>query len=206
MDRRNFLRLTAMSAAAAALPMRASTQSSVDMPNVILIVADQRTFGLSKATGFPLDTSPTLDHLQSSGIGFERNYCTTPVCVPSRTSMLTGRWPDAHHVRMNLQAKDAFFEKDIYQVAKSRGYRTALVGKNHTYLTKNDVDVWREYFHDGGPVDAQYANEDAAYDKWLHNLNFNVSEKPSRLNFPTGSSAMPSSLLIPQAINLSLCR
>jgi len=179
MDRRNFLRLTAMSAAAAALPMRASTQSSVDMPNVILIVADQRTFGLSKATGFPLDTSPTLDHLQSSGIGFERNYCTTPVCVPSRTSMLTGRWPDAHHVRMNLQAKDAFFEKDIYQVAKSRGYRTALVGKNHTYLTKNDVDVWREYFHDGGPVDAQYANEDAAYDKWLHNLNFNVSEKPS---------------------------
>ena len=58
MDRRDFLRLTAMSAATAAFPMRAKAQTPMEKPNLILIIADQRTFGLSKATGFPLDTSP----------------------------------------------------------------------------------------------------------------------------------------------------
>lgn len=91
--------------------------------------------------------------MQTEGMSFERNYCTMLLCVPSRISMLTGRWPEAHYVCMNLQAKDAFFEKDVYQVAKSQGYRTALMGKNHSYLTKNDVDAWHEYFHDGGPCE-----------------------------------------------------
>ena len=46
---------------------------------------------------------------------------------------------------MNLLAYDAFFSQDLYQVAKQTGYRTALTGKNHTYLTKDRVDVWREF-------------------------------------------------------------
>jgi hypothetical protein len=123
MDRRDFLRLTAMSAATAALTMRATPEMPIEKPNVILIIARQRTIGLSKDTGFPFDARRTLDRLQSSGVGFECNYCTAPVCVASRTSMLTGRWPKAHGFRTNLHANDAFFEKDSHQVAKSRGYR-----------------------------------------------------------------------------------
>lgn len=187
LERRKFLKLSAAASVAAALPRGGEAQApsgavaagKVETPNVVLIIADQRCYGLSKGTGYPLDTSPTLDRLQATGVGFERNYCTTPLCVPSRISMLTGRWPEAHHVRMNLQADAAYFEKDIYQVAKSRGYRTGLVGKNHTYLKKTDVDVWREYFHDGGPVDAGSPPETAAFDTWLKKLNFNVSEVPT---------------------------
>lgn len=187
MKRREFLKLSAMTAATTAIAstmaeaaeIQSAVQSTTDKPNIIFIVCDQRTYGLSKATGFPLDTSPTFDRLQSKGIGFEHNYCTIPACVPSRTSMLTGRWPEAHHVRMNLQAKAAYFEKDLYQVAKSQGYRTALVGKNHTYLEKKDLDVWREYFHDGGPIYPDSPKETAAFDQWLKDLNFNVSEGPT---------------------------
>lgn len=58
--------------------------------------------------------------------------------------MLTGRWPEAHHVRMKLQAGAAFFERDVYEVAKGQGYRRTLVGKNHTYLKKENLDVWNE--------------------------------------------------------------
>ncbi len=187
MERREFLKLSAMTAATTAITSTASmkaqtgsaSQPIIEKPNIIFIICDQRTYGLSKATGFPLDTSPTLDHLQSEGIGFQHNYCTIPACVPSRTSMLTGRWPEAHHVRMNLQPKAAYFEKDLYQVAKERGYRTALVGKNHTYLEKKDLDVWREYFHDGGPIYPGSPKETAAFDQWLKDLNFNVSEVPT---------------------------
>ena len=182
MQRREFLKLGSMAAAAAVGTQAGAAQAPggrVEKPNVVLVVADQLSYGLTKTTGYPLETCPTLDSLQRRGIGFEHNYCTIPLCVPSRISMLTGRWPAAHRVRMNLDAADAFFEKDIYQVAKGRGYRTGLVGKNHTYLKKGDLDVWREYFHDGGPHDGNSSADEVAYDKWLHDRHFNVVNEPT---------------------------
>ncbi len=185
MERREFLKLGALAAAAASSPeMLADARDTakpaeISKPNIIFIVADQRHYGLSKATGYPLDTSPTLDRLQRQGVGFERNYCTMPVCVPSRTSMLTGRWPNSTHVRMNLQAGDAFYGKHLYQVAKDRGYRTALAGKNHTFLRKTDLDFWREYSHAGGYLAPDAPPENAAFDKWLASLQFSVAQVPA---------------------------
>ena len=178
MDRRDFIKAAGMTLAARAMPPT-SAEAEVKKPNIILIIADQRRYGLSKATSFPLDTSPALDRLQFSGVGFQHNYCTTPLCVPSRISMLTGRWPEAHRVRMNLQAKDAYFTQDLYQVAKQRGYRTALVGKNHTYLTRADLDVWREFSHEGGYIAPDALPEVAKFDEWLKGLHFNVAQEPS---------------------------
>jgi arylsulfatase A-like enzyme len=108
MERREFLKVGAMATAVAASNSLSKAQTaSVERPNVIIFISDQRTYGLTKATGFPLDTSPTLDRLQRNGMGFEHNYCTMPLCVPSRTTMVTGRWANAHRVRTNLMAKDA---------------------------------------------------------------------------------------------------
>lgn len=180
MQRREFLRLMSSTAAVAALPGGlAAAAPPPQKTNLIIVICDQWSYGTTKAQGFPLDTMPTLDRLGAAGMAFPRNYCTTPLCVPSRTSMLTGRWPEAHHVRMNLQPKAAFFEKDLYQVAKAAGYRTALVGKNHTYLEKGDVDYWREYFHEGGTPDPNAPQIQKDYDHWLRALNFNVSDQPT---------------------------
>jgi arylsulfatase A-like enzyme len=178
MQRRDFLKIAGLTLAAKAVPPMHG-EATVEKPNIIVVIADQRHYGLSKATGYPLDTSPTLDRLQASGIGFRHNYCTTPLCVPSRISMLTGRWPEAHRVRMNLQAKEAYFSRDLYQVAKERGYRTALVGKNHTYMTKADADVWREFSHEGGYIPPTAPPEVAEFDKWIKSLHFNVAKEPS---------------------------
>jgi arylsulfatase A-like enzyme len=117
--------------------------------------------------------------MQEKGIGLERNYCTAPLCVPSRISMLTGRWPEAHRVRMNLQDQDAYFGEDLYQVARRRGYRTALAGKNHTYLRSPNVDVWREYTHVGGYVPPDAPKEVRDFEVWLQGLHMNMAEEPS---------------------------
>jgi arylsulfatase A-like enzyme len=178
MQRREFMKLAGSSLAIQAMPELRS-EEKLDKPNIILIIADQRHYGLSKATGYPLDTSPTLDRLQSRGIGFQHNYCTAPLCVPSRVTMLTGRWPEATHVRMNLQAGAAYYSQDIYQVAKKRGYRTGLTGKNHTYLKPEDVDVWREFSHEGGFIPPDAPADVADYDKWLKDLHYNVAQEPS---------------------------
>jgi arylsulfatase A-like enzyme len=184
MERRDFLKLASLSTVGTMVPEaveRASAQPAPPRtkPNIVLIVSDQHRAGLTKRSGYPLDTSPTLDSLAASGIGFERAYCATPLCVPSRITMLTGRWPEAHRVRMNLDPQDAYFEKDLYQVASEMGYRTGLAGKNHTYLRPESLDFWREYTHAGSSHSANETKENIEYDRWLKGLGFNVSLKPT---------------------------
>lgn len=183
MERRDFMKTASFSAVGAALASNGLAQTAEPgkkrSPNIIFIVSDQHRAGYSKRSGFPLDTSPTLDRLADRGIGFDRAYCASPLCVPSRISMLTGRWPDAHRVRMNLDPNDAFYEKDLYQVAKESGYKTGLAGKNHTYKKAGDLDFWREYGHWVGNIPAGAPKEYKEYDEWLGKLQANAAIEPT---------------------------
>ena len=183
MERREFLKSATLGAAGAVVAARATAQPvdapAEGTPNIIFIVSDQHRAGLTKRSGYPLDTSPTLDRLADAGVGFDRAYCTTPVCMPSRITMLTGRWPEAHHVRMNLDAPDAFFETDLYEVAKARGYKTGLAGKNHTYLRKIDLDYWSEYSHWSGWIPPDAPKEYKEYQTWLGGLQANAAITPT---------------------------
>ena len=130
-DRRDFLRIAGLSAIAPAVRGVAQTPatSGGNRPNLLIIMSDQHHAGFTKLSGFPLDTMPALDRLAESGAGFDNAYACAPLCVPSRVSMLTGRWPHAHRVRQNSAAEHAVFEKDIFDVAKALGYRTGWQGK-----------------------------------------------------------------------------
>jgi arylsulfatase A-like enzyme len=150
-----------------------------EQPNILIIISDQHRAGISKRAGYAVDTTPTLDRLAAQGVDFQRSYCTSPACVPSRVSMLTGRWPDAHRVRMNLDGKEAVYQKDLYQVAREQGYITGLTGKNHTYLTPDRVDFWREYGHGFGYVSPDAPASHKAFETWLTETNFNVSDRPT---------------------------
>jgi arylsulfatase A-like enzyme len=180
-ERRDFLKTTSIGALGAMIP--SATKSAAPEtgrgPNIVFIVSDQHRAGLTKRSGYPLDTSPMLDKLADGGVSFEHAYATCPLCVPSRISMLTGRWPEAHRVRMNLAAKDAFFEKDLYQVAKENGYRTGLAGKNHTYLKEGDLDFWREYGLAKGWMAPNGPEVYKEYEQWLRGLHANVSLSPT---------------------------
>lgn len=139
-------------------------------PNIIVVVSDQHRAGMTKATGYPLDTSPGLDAMAERGVRFDNAYATAPLCVPSRISMLTGRWPAAHRVRMNLAGQDAFYTRDVYDVAKAQGYRTGLAGKNHTYLRSESLDFWRSYSHTSGYRAPNADPSHAAFDAWMGEL------------------------------------
>ena len=166
------------------MPVMAQGEPTADAvaatrPNLVFIVSDQHRTGLTKRSGYPLDTSPTLDRLAEEGVGFDKAYCTTPLCMPSRTSMLTGRWPEAHHVRMNLDPGAAYFKKDLYQVAKERGYRTGLAGKNHTFLKKEDLDFWRSYNFGHGYMAPNAPQSYCDYDKWIGTLHADAALTPT---------------------------
>lgn len=66
MQRREFMKLSGLSLAAQ-MTRSVQAQEVMEKPNLIIIIADQRHYSLSKATGYPLDTSPALDRLAGLG-------------------------------------------------------------------------------------------------------------------------------------------
>ena len=174
-ERRQFLQAVT-GGVAASLIGRAETGPAAAGPNILVIMADQHRAGLTRRTGFPLDTMPNLDRLAEGGVAFERAYTTAPLCAPARVSLLTGRWPHAHRVRQNSATRAALFEQDLFHVAKAHGYRTGLAGKNHSHLDASRLDFWREYSHASGWKPAGGSRELDQYDAWMEHLNHGVSQ------------------------------
>jgi arylsulfatase A-like enzyme len=147
-------------------------------PNIIIIETDQQRADLTKREGFPLDVTPFVDSLARHGVWFNKAYCAAPACVPSRTSMLTGRFPNSTRVRSNHNVVDAYFQYDMIDVMKHCGYRTALVGKNHSYLKKADLDGFFEFGHQNA-FDADSDPEKKKYDEFIKTLNMHFYPDPA---------------------------
>lgn len=121
-------------------------------PNVVLIMTDQQRADLCGREGFPMDITPYVDSLAHQNTWFDKAYTVAPASSPARCSMFTGRFPSATHVRTNHNVLDVYYQKDMVHVFKEKGYKTALVGKNHSYLKPTDMDHWIEYGHWGKSV------------------------------------------------------
>jgi arylsulfatase A-like enzyme len=164
-------------------------------PNVVLIIADQLRADACKREGFALDTMPFLDSLATRSTWFNKSYCAAPACVPSRTSMITGRFPNATRVRSNWNIHDATYTADLVDVMKANGYTTALIGKNHTYLNKGHFDYWREYTHlaELGPV----SDEIKKVNQYLESTSFYFDPNPA----PIPASMQQPSRIVNDSVN-----
>ena len=65
----------------------------IDKPNILVVQADQLTALCLSAYGKPLALTPHIDKIAAQGTVFANTYCNSPVCGPSRASMMTGRIP-----------------------------------------------------------------------------------------------------------------
>ena len=143
-------------------------------PNILCVCTDQQRADHCRREGFPLDTTPFLDQLASQGMWFDRAYTSMPVCAPARVSMLTGRYPSAHRVRTNHNIKDAYYDRDLFDVFRDGGYATALVGKNHSHLARESTDLWYPCGHW-----ADRTAQEKAFDDWLKTTHMHMSIEPS---------------------------
>ncbi len=99
-------------------------------PNLLLITMDALRQDAVGAYGRPEAGTPQIDALAARGLRFTRAYCTQPLCMPSRASVLTGRYPRAHGVwdnGVNLPAA----EISLFEVLRQAGVQTASFGKLH---------------------------------------------------------------------------
>ena len=135
--------------------------------DVIVVMTDQHRADLTTREGFPADCTPTLDRLATTGRWFDHAYTTTPLCVPARISFLTGRYPSAHGILGNSGYDDPVRGADLVDVLKTAGFRTALVGKNHSHLTPERLEHWVEFSHFGRIPRSAATDADRDFDDWL---------------------------------------
>ncbi len=96
----------------------------------LFIVADQLPAHALGFTGDPNVDTPHLDALAATSTVFDRAFVANPICMPNRASMITGRLPSSHGVRVNgipLDAHSDTFARSLRRV----GYRTGAAGKLH---------------------------------------------------------------------------
>jgi arylsulfatase A-like enzyme len=99
-------------------------------PNFILFITDQHRADFLGCYGHPIVRTPHIDSIAARGTAFDRFYVASPVCMPNRASLMTGRMPSVHGVRSNgipLSMQAVTF----VELLRDAGYRTALVGKSH---------------------------------------------------------------------------
>lgn len=141
--------------------------------NILLIMADQLSAAALPAYGHQVTQSPAIDHLASNGVVFENAYCASPLCAPSRFSMMTGRRPS----RIGAYDNAAELPSTIPTMAhylRTAGYQTSLIGKMHFvggdqlhgYEERRTTDIYPADF--GWTPD--WTNPDERADWWFHNM------------------------------------
>ena len=99
-------------------------------PNFLFILADDHAAYVSGCDGNRQASTPNIDLLASEGVRFSAHYCNSPVCTPSRQSLLTGQLPYAAGVTV-LSTPLALAKPTLARQFQQAGYTTAVFGKMH---------------------------------------------------------------------------
>jgi choline-sulfatase len=112
-------------------------------PNILFVMTDQQfADAMSCRIGKRYIDTPTMDGLAAGGTLFSRAYCSNPLCVPSRASMFTGRYPVEVGIQTNGKKKlDPKKFPCMGAVFRRAGYDTGYVRKWHLPFSSKDTSA-----------------------------------------------------------------
>lgn len=102
----------------------------MEKTNIVFIMADQMSAKALPFYGHPVVKAPTLSRLAKEGVVFENTYCNSPLCGPSRTSMMAGLLPSKAGGFDNAHDFSAAIPT-LAHYLRLGGYLTCLSGKMH---------------------------------------------------------------------------
>lgn len=133
-----------------------SSASATDHPNILLITLDTVRADHLGCYGSPANATPVLDRLAAGGVLFESAYTSTPITLPSHTSLLTGLYPFRSGVRDNGVDRLPESATTLAELLHARGYSTMAVVSaavlERTFGLDQGFDVYDE--------DVQYGERD----------------------------------------------
>ncbi|MGE4369502.1 MAG: choline-sulfatase [Burkholderiaceae bacterium] len=143
----------------------------VKQPNILFIMADQMAAAPLPMYGGKVVQAPHLQSLAGQGVVFDNAYCNSPICAPSRFSMLSSRLP----TRIGAFDNASEFPASVPTLAHylcDAGYHTALVGKMH-FIGPDQLHGYEERLvTDIYPADFS----------WTPNWLAGPADKPSGIN------------------------
>ncbi|MDP2335799.1 MAG: sulfatase [Bacteroidota bacterium] len=139
-----------------------NTQNTANSPNIILILADDMGWADSNPYGSTYYETPNLSRLSREGMLFTDAYAASPLCSPTRASIMSGQYPARLHLTVAITPPDVFEPKalppapnqycgdvqnknhmplEVFTLAealKESGYKTAHIGKWHLSVPGGD--------------------------------------------------------------------
>jgi len=142
-------------------------------PNVLIIYTDQQRYDTLRCNGNSRIVSPYLDSLASNGARLSNKFVQSPVCMPSRMSMLTGRYCSSLGIGSNGIPFDESTMIPINNLLKPYGYNTAQIGKLHfdPHSNRNHKNPTSTYGFDTFILSDEPGCYDDAYTKWVESIN-----------------------------------
>ena len=125
------------------IQIQQSFAQSKEKPNIIIIITDQQfADAMSCVMGNEYLNTPNMDRLAEKGVRFTKAYSPNPLCLPMRTSMITGQFPHETGVFTNNDKKlDASKYPFLGKIFKDAGYETGYFGKWHIALKEEEKEI-----------------------------------------------------------------
>lgn len=119
-------------------------------PNVLFIFTDQQSANMLSCAGNRYLQTPAMDSIADGGMRFDRAYCTNPVCVPSRVSLMTGHMPGEFGIVANQDepVPEEVVKNGLGTLLRQAGYRTAYAGKIHLPEDLHPTNIGFDYLTD----------------------------------------------------------
>lgn len=139
------------------------------LPNILLIFTDDLGYGDLSIQGAKDLQTPNIDNIAHQGITLTQFYANSPVCSPSRASLLTGKYPDLVGVPGVIRQIDdqswGYFDENVTtmpDLLSEAGYHTCMIGKWHLGYEKPNIPNHRGFQHFKGFLG------DMMEDYWTH--------------------------------------
>ena len=166
-----------------------------DRPNVLLLHTDQHRYDALGCAGNDVVETPNLDRLAADGVRFSRAFVQAPVCMPSRASYMTGRYPSETAIFTN-GIELPHDVRTMPEYLGQRGYTSANLGKLH-FLNHSDRDHTQphpEYGFDHLEISDEPGCYPDAYRAWVAKHDPDALDEISLGLPPAAHDRQPSSV------------
>lgn len=152
--------------------------NGAERPNVILFIGDDISWDDFGCYGNSAARTPNVDRLAAGGRKFTQAFLTASSCSPSRSSIVTGRYPHNNGTASELHRPIAWNLPRFPAVLRASGYYTALSGKNH--MTQEKAPEGEKTQPEPFEVvdDGQVPGNHGGHGKWVKHVQERPREKP----------------------------
>ncbi len=99
-------------------------------PNIVVVLVDDMRWDEMRVAGHPFIDTPNMDRLAREGARFTNAFATTPLCSPSRATLLTGQYAHTNGITDNTARPSHNLQVFPLELQRA-GYRTGFFGKWH---------------------------------------------------------------------------